>query len=97
VEKAKNLGQVVKNEQLKRAMFDRLAADATADLWHPEIRWPQCASPALRPFLWLCIDENRQGNADARRLAQQAPVQSGGRLRATARIGKNNSVKKAAN
>jgi hypothetical protein len=64
VEKAKNLGQVVKNEQLKRAMFDRLAADATADLWHPEIRRPQCASPALGPFLWSCIDENRQGNAD---------------------------------
>jgi hypothetical protein len=54
VEKAKNLGQVVKNEQLKRAMFDRLAADVTADLWHPEIRRPQCASPALRPFHWSC-------------------------------------------
>jgi hypothetical protein len=53
VEKTKNLGQVVKNEQIKRAMFDRLAADATADLWHPEIRRPQCASPALGPFLWL--------------------------------------------
>src|SRR5437588_582907 len=35
-------------------MFDRLAADVTADLWHPEIRRPQCASPALRPFLWSC-------------------------------------------
>jgi hypothetical protein len=35
VEKAKNLGQVVKNEQLKRAKFDRLATGAVAALRHP--------------------------------------------------------------
>ena len=69
MEKTKNLGQVVKNEQLKRAMFDRLAADATADLWHPEIRRPQCASPALGPFLGHVLMKIGKVTQIVRRLA----------------------------
>jgi hypothetical protein len=58
--KAKKLVPAVKSEQHRRAKYDRLATDATADLRHPETRRPQCSARAGAVSLgWRPLNKKR--------------------------------------